>query len=140
MRVWAWVAAIGSLIMSFFAIRNVVITVPRFSDPCFQWGDGNRRSVEAWAVIKPGDPCRSRGGTSESKTQAIVRMLIVSGGILLTAAIGILAIFRLRPVVMVVAGSIWIAGAFLLWSLAPLALLTGAALMVAAARARLSTS
>ena len=33
-----WLAVLASLLPGLLAIRAVVITLPQFSDPCFQWG------------------------------------------------------------------------------------------------------
>ena len=79
MRVGTMVlAGMVSLPLGLVAVRAVAITASQFFDPCFQWGIGNSSS----GTIRRDDPCRSRSGSSETKTQAVARMLIVPGGIL----------------------------------------------------------
>jgi hypothetical protein len=72
--------------LGLLALRAVAITASQFFDPCFQWGIGNSSS----GTIRRDDPCRSRSGASETKTQAVARMLILPGGILAGLALGIL--------------------------------------------------
>jgi hypothetical protein len=57
-------AVIVSLPLELVTVRAVAITASQFFDPCFQWGIGNSFS----GTIRRDDPCRSRSGSSETKT------------------------------------------------------------------------
>ena len=122
-------AAIISLPLGLVAVRAVAITVGQFSDPCFQWNTGNSGS----ATIRSDDPCRSRSGTSETQTQAVARMLIVPGGILAGLALGIIGTARSRAG-LAVAGAVvvFVEAVPLLFSFAPLAVLTSGVFLLLA--------
>jgi hypothetical protein len=60
-------------------------TLPQFSDPCVQWGASQPASM----TVPPNGPCRSITGTSETKRQAVIRLLLFPGGILLGSLLGL---------------------------------------------------
>jgi hypothetical protein len=131
MRVGATaLAVVVSLPLGLVAVRAVAITAGQFFDPCFQWGNGGNSFS---GTIRPGDPCRAQSGTSETKTQAVVRMLIVPGGILAGLALGILGVARGRagPAV---AGAVvvFLESAPLMFSFGPFAVLTSGAFLLLA--------
>jgi hypothetical protein len=77
-------AIAGSLPLVWFASRSLTGELPRLlvDDPCFAWGQSNGIGV---TVGVP--PCEhSAGGTSETKASAITRLIVVQGGMLLSAA------------------------------------------------------
>jgi len=122
-------AGMVSLPLGLVAVRAVAITASQFFDPCFQWGIGNSSSD----TIRRDDPCRSRSGTSETKTQAVARMLIVPGGILAGLALGILGAARSRPGLAVAGAVVVFLEAFpLVFSFAPLAVLTSGVFLLLA--------
>lgn len=77
--------AISSLPLAILAGRSIAITVEQFFDPCMEWnlstGSGSLHS--STPKIAGNDPCASRrAATSETKTGAIIRLLLVGGGII----------------------------------------------------------
>lgn len=90
-------------------------TIAQFWDPCFQWGMSQRGSMH----ISPGGPCHTTGGTSETKAQAVARLSLVHGGILIASLLGILGAFLSRPLLSVFgAGLIFVEAIPLIWSFA----------------------
>ena len=133
MRVGATVLAVMvSLPLGLVAVRAVAITVGQFFDPCFQWNTGNSGS----ATIRSDDPCRSRSGTSETQTQAAAGMLMVPGGVLVGLALGIIAAARGRAG-LAVAGAVvvFVEAVPLMFSFAPLAVLTSGVFLLLARNA-----
>ena len=67
--------------------------LPTFWDPCMNWGQGNRVSLRL-----PGPPpCGNRmAGSSETKSQAIVRLVLVTGSLLSLAILGLAGALRGR--------------------------------------------
>src|SRR5579863_8515935 len=98
-------AVIASLPTAILGVRAIAITAPQFSDPCFEWGSGNGNSGAFSGSLRAGDPCRSRGGTSETKRQAVARMLLIPGGMLAAIVLGIFGVVRPR-LVFAVAGAV----------------------------------
>ena len=89
--------------------------------------------------ISPGGPCRAVGGTSETKTQAAVRVSLVPGGILIASLLAILGALLARPGLAVLgAGVIFLESIPLIFSFAWLtALVSGLFLLAARASAPL---
>ena len=131
MRVWATALAVFvSLPLGLVAIGAVASTAGQFSDPCFQWGHGGNSFS---GTIRGDDPCRSRSGTSETKAQAVARILIVPGGILIGLALGIFGAARGR-VGLAVGGAVvvFLESIPLMFSFGPLAVLTSGAFLLLA--------
>jgi len=131
MRVGAMVVAVMvSLPLGLVAIGAVASTARQFFDPCFQWGNGGNSFS---GTIRPGDPCRAQSGTSESKTQAVARMLIVPGGILIGLALGIFGAAR-GWAGLAVGGAVvvFLESVPLMFSFGPLAVLTSGAFLLLA--------
>src|SRR6185437_8027589 len=125
-------AVVVSLPMGLVAVRAVAITAGQFFDPCFQWGTGNSGS----ATIRRDDPCRSRSGTSETKTQAVARMMMVPGGILAGLALGIIGAARGRAGLAVAGAAVaLVESAPLMFSVGPFAVLTSGAFLLLARNA-----
>jgi hypothetical protein len=125
------VAVVVSLPLGLVAARAVAITAGQFFDPCFQWGNGNSASGTISGTIRRDDPCRSRSGASETKTEAIARMLIVPGGILAGLALGILGVARGRAG-LAVGGAVvvFLESVPLMFSFGPFAVLTSGAFLL----------
>ena len=100
------VAVVASLLPVALAAAIVVNTLPQLSNPCFEWGS----SSSTYRTVGPNDPCAAtgRGGTSETKLQAVIRLLILSGGTLLAGALAVWGAFARRPTLVVL-------GAFLMF-------------------------
>ena len=79
-------------------------TLRRFSDPCVQWGVSSSEPVTV--AVSPGGPCRSVETTSETRGQAVVRIILVHGGILIASALGLLGALFARPLIAVIAAGL----------------------------------
>jgi hypothetical protein len=134
-------AAVASVPLGLVAIRAFAIEVSNFRDPCFHWGDGSGTtssgSFRSSLRLHPGDPCATRSEfTSETKTGSVIRVLIVPGGVLAAIAFGILGAVRTRPLFAVVGACLMFAEAIPIFSLAPVAVLTGGVYLFVAKRVR----
>ena len=104
-------------------------TLPQFSDPCFQWGISQRGSMH----LSPRGPCRAMGGTSETKAQAVVRLTLVHGGILIASLLAVLGALLSRPLLSVLgAGLMFFESIPLISSFAWLTVLVSGLLLLAA--------
>jgi hypothetical protein len=85
-------AIIGAIPITFFAVLSLSAELPRFVDPCFVWADKSG-SVTPDMVL-----CRGRvGGTSETKSRTILRLLVVQGTMLVASALAITGAYQSRP-------------------------------------------
>jgi hypothetical protein len=129
-------AVVASLPMGLLAIRAITITAAEASNPCFEWGSGSQTSSSGAISysLRPNDPCANgRGGTSETKTHAIMRLLIVSGGILLAVSLGIAgSVLSRRGLLVLGAVMMFLEAVPLIFSVAPVAVLTSGAFLLAA--------
>jgi hypothetical protein len=83
--------------------------------------------------ISPESPCRSVGGTSETKLYAVVRLLLVHGGILIASVLGIMGAFIRRPVLLVLgAGLMFLESVPLIFSFAWLTVFVSGLFLLAA--------
>jgi hypothetical protein len=104
-------------------------TLPQFSDPCFQWGISQRGSMH----ISPAGPCHAMGGTSETKAQAVVRLTLIHGGILIASLLAILGALWSRPLLSVLgAGLIFFESIPLIFSFAWLTVFVSGLFLLAA--------
>jgi hypothetical protein len=104
-------------------------TITQFWDPCVQWGIAQRGSMHS----APGGPCRTIRGTSETKSQAVVRLTLVHGGILIASLLAILGALLSRPLVSVIgAGLIFFEAIPLIWSFAWLMVFVSGLFLLAA--------
>jgi len=89
-------ALISSVPPVLLAVNAIARTIPEFFDPCFEWGAGSNTS----RTVSAQDPCATtgRGGTSETRQQALGRLLLIPGGILAGSALGIFGAARRRSV------------------------------------------
>ena len=137
-------AVLASLPLGLVAIRAVVVVVRDFSDPCLQWGErsGSGYSTNLSGALVAGDPCVTRAsGTSETKAGAIMRTLLVPGGILAAIGLGVLGAARSRHKLVVTGACLMLVEAVpLIFSVAPLALLAGGVFLWVANRIRPSGS
>jgi hypothetical protein len=124
-------ALIASVPPVLLAVNAIATTVPQFFDPCFEWGTGSGRS----RTLVRDDPCAAtgRGGTSETKRQAVTRLLLIPGGLLVASALGILGAVLRRPLVAVLGAVVIYAASlpFMLTLASVAAFTSGAFLLVA---------
>jgi len=88
--------AIGPIFLLLISLREI----PRFVDPCVEWGATN-----GTRVFQPEQlvACRGRmSGTSQTRFQAATQLIIIQGGMLAACAAAIVGAsrYRLRPVVL----------------------------------------
>ena len=103
-------------------------TLKQFYDPCFQWG----MPTEASLSLSPEDPYRSIGGTAETKDQAVMRLILIHGGIVIASLLGVLGVLIVRPVVSVLgAGLILLESIPLVFSFGWLTVFASGLLLVA---------
>jgi hypothetical protein len=97
-----------------------------------------RAAFRSSARLRPVHPCATRSaGTNETKTGSVIRVMIVPGGILAAIAFGILGAARARPRLAVAGACLMLVEAVpLMFSIAPLAMVAAAALLVVAALSR----
>lgn len=133
-------ALLASLPLSLVAIRAVILEVRDLRDPCLRWGES---SDWGFGTIAPssarsGDPCATRiSGTSQTKAGSVVRVLLVPGGILAAAALGILGAACSRRALAVTAACLMFVEVIpLIFSVAPLAVLAGGVFLWVANRVR----
>ena len=110
-------SVIFGVVIAVAAIGLLITEVPRFSDPCIQWG------VDGWSGQLPSSgPCRDHvEGTSETKIGAMTRLFLVHGGIILASVFGIIGALRRIPVLSFMAGVLFLLEAIpLVFSFAPL--------------------
>jgi len=75
------------------AVISLILQVPDFFNPCLKWGMASGGSIS----VSPGSPCSTVGGASETMLQAVLRITLVQGVILLSVGIGIFGFLRNHP-------------------------------------------
>ncbi len=137
-------AVLASLPLGLVAVSAVVQEVRDLWDPCLHWGQS---SDWGYGTIAPfsarsSDPCATHvSGTSQTRAGAIMRTLLVPGGILAAIALGVLGATRSRQRLVVTGACLMLVEAVpLIFSVAPLALLAGGVFLWVANRLRLSGS
>jgi hypothetical protein len=103
--------------------------LPQFWKPCFEWG----LSQSVSRRIAPEAPCRVIEGTSETRLQAVVKLLLVHGGILIAGVFGILGALLAKPFLSVLgAGLIFLESIPLIFSFAFLTVFVSGLFLLAA--------
>jgi hypothetical protein len=126
-------AAVASLIMGLVAVRAISITVSELADPCWEWGASSRVHLH----LPSGGPCRQIGGTSETKTRAVARTIVVPGGILLGIALGAVGVMRSKPAFAFSGAALmFVESPLLLFSLWPVTVFLGIAFLLDGIRRR----
>ncbi|HLN02452.1 MAG TPA: hypothetical protein VK335_24405 [Bryobacteraceae bacterium] len=137
-------AVLASLPLGLVAVSAVVQEVRDLSDPCLHWGDisGSGSGVILSSSARPAGPCAMHGsGTSETKAGAMIRTLLVPGGILAAIVLGVLGAARSRQRLVRIGACLMLVEAVpLIFSVAPLALLAGGVFLWVANRLRLAGS
>ncbi|HTP86128.1 MAG TPA: hypothetical protein VMJ34_04240 [Bryobacteraceae bacterium] len=115
-----------ALPISTVAIGTAAHTIGQLSDPCVAWGAGDSGS----GSISPGDPCQQRSAEGETRTEAWLRIAGIHGVILVAAILAVCGAAFFRPKMILLAGALMILESPLTFTLAPLALLTGAGFVI----------
>jgi hypothetical protein len=93
------VALLAALAPDLLVAWSLSRELPRFYNPCLEWGSpshGYSTSGQA-RRIPSGAPCRVFERTTDTKTAAVLRLLIVQGGILIGTLLGVLGALRALP-------------------------------------------
>jgi hypothetical protein len=128
-RITAALCAITGLLIAIASISSVITRLPKFLDPCVEWG------VErASGRLPASGPCRDHiEGTSQTKSGAVMQLLLVHGGILAASVLGIIGTLRPAPVLSALAAFFFLLEAIpLVFSFAPLAVLASALFLLEA--------
>lgn len=148
---------VASIPVALVAFASLVQWVPRFFDPCFEWGTARAgagstpgvRSGQMGSALSTASGPRPSSGqnscgrrlsvTSETRAQAGTRLLIVPGGLLIASALGILGAMRSVPL-LTIAGSAILAleSIATIFTLAPITLLAALMLALAARQTNLA--
>lgn len=79
-----WIAVAASAIPVGFAVASLAIEIPNFWDPCYQWGGGSG------GALSPGEGgCDGVTRTSETKTEAALRLAFIQGTVLVACGVGL---------------------------------------------------
>lgn len=129
MRYHAVVALLAALPPILIVGWSLTRTLPQLSDPCFQWGLS--QSVNGY--VSPNGPCRALEGSTETKPHAVVRLVLVHGGILVATVLGVLGALLARPLISVLgAGLIFLESIPLIFSFAWLTVFVSGLFLLAA--------
>ena len=127
-------AAVASLIMGLLAVRAISITVSELADPCWEWGASSTAHLH---YLSAGGPCRQIGASSETKNRAVVRTIIVPGGILVGIALGAVGVMRSKPAFAFSGAALmFVESPLLLFSLWPVTVFLGIAFLLDGIRRR----
>jgi hypothetical protein len=131
-------AVLASLPLGLVAMRAVVLEVRDLRDPCLHWEQSSHSgSAVIFATPRAGDPCATRSsGTSGTMAGSVVRVLLVSGGLLAAIALGILGAARSIYNLVVLTGWSMFLAIPIVFSVAPLAIVAGAGFLYVANRLR----
>ena len=88
--------------ITMLAVTSIAGDVVDLVNPCFTWGAVSGGSI----TVSTGGPCSSAGATSETIPQTLERLVIIQGGILLGAGLGLLGVFGSRPILLVISSAI----------------------------------
>jgi hypothetical protein len=89
-------AIVGAVPLMWFVSFSLSAELPRLfvDDPCFVWGQGQPNSSRLPAGSFP---CELRGGrTSETKTSAFTRLVVIQGGMLASAVLALIGSYTGR--------------------------------------------
>jgi hypothetical protein len=85
-------ALIVTLPVAIFAVASLVSQLPDFFNPCLTWGMPNPGTIS----VSSAGPCSTAGGISETIPQAVLRLALVQGGILIAIGLGMVGFLRSR--------------------------------------------
>lgn len=150
-------AIVASVPIALVAVASLVQWIPRFFDPCYEWGTARAGSTptrhirkgQLGSVVAPPNgfysaqtqgPCaRQMSATTETRGHAEKRLAIVSGGLLIASALGLAGVLRSMPLVTITGSAIlFLESIALVFTLSPLTLFAGILLLLAARQIRLA--
>ena len=112
------------------AIWSISRTVSQMFNPCVRW-DGSG-GPELSASLRPDDPCRSITVRGESKLRGATMCVLIPGGVLLSAVLGILGVAALSRRLILAGGSLMLAETLMVFTIAPLTLIAGVGFLLLA--------
>jgi len=122
----------GSLPLLVLVTWSLARALPDFFDPFFLWG---QQQAETTAVLEADGPSRAIRGASQTKTQAVVNLVLVQGGVLTAILLALTGAVMARPVLTVLgAGLIFLESIPLIFSFAFLTVFASGILLLAARR------
>ena len=136
-------ALIAAAPVGLLGIGSLVHSVPKFFDPCLQWGSVQQRVVSnssyakgnlSSALVREPGPCTQRiSATTETKAEALMRLILVSGGLDAAGTLGILGALGSLPL-LTVSGAVilFLESLALIFSFAPLTIASAMLLLIAA--------
>lgn len=92
-------ATIAALFAGIFALLSLGLEITHFFDPCFRWAG------EGGAPDRGQCPTNIQS-TSETKLNALMRLSLIQGGILIAATIGLWGAIRNQPILPIVSAVI----------------------------------
>jgi hypothetical protein len=126
--------AMASLITGLVAVRAISITESELADPCWEWGPSSMAHPH---YSSAGGPCQHVGANGETKTRAVVRTIIVPGGILVGLALGAVGVMRSKPAFAFSGAALmFVESPLLLWSFWPVTVFLGIAFLLDGVRSR----
>ena len=127
-------AALASLILGLVAVNAISTTASELADPCWEWGSSSMAHPH---YISAEGPCRHIGTSSETKSRAVVRTIIVPVGILVGIALGAVGVMRSKPAFAFSGAALmFVESPLLLWSFWPLTVLLGIVFLLDGIRRR----
>ena len=129
-------AVIVSAPVAAVAVWSVTRTVSQMLDPCVRWEPGASGSGSMSASIGPNDVCRSVTMNGESKLRAVTTAALVPGVLLLSTLLATTGVARARRWLIFVAAGLMLAETPVVFTIAPLTLITGLLYLFFASRSR----
>ena len=80
------------------AVISLVLQVPDFFNTCLKWG----MAIGGTISVSPSGPCSMAGGVSETIPQAVLRLALIQGGILVAIGLGTVGFLRSHPRLIIV--------------------------------------
>jgi hypothetical protein len=114
------------------ALWSISHTVTRFFDPCVTWGHPADQPV--FLHVGRNDPCRAPSVESESRMRAAMIAALVPGGLLAASLFAMAGALLWRRGMMRAAAAGMLAETFVVFTIAPLTLITGISLLMLSKR------
>lgn len=80
--------------------------LPAFFDSCHSWGAGAGSNGTTSMELRPGDACRAKSATSETKLGAALRLAAVDGTVVASSALAAVGALRGRRLPLLVAAAL----------------------------------
>ena len=121
----AFAAAAPAAGVALWSIGN---TIRELSDPCARWDHAADQPV--YVHVAANDVCRSRAVHTESRLRASLRAAIVPGGLLVSAMLAIAGCALSRRRLLMAGGIGMLAESLVVFTIAPLTVVAGAAFLL----------